>query len=577
VTDEPSDGEVTVRDERFPSSPGSSPGVTDTGDVAGTGSVRSLDGSVTRTSIVPSPVEALLLAAVGRTRNFLYIVYAICALMLGMLPVLSGSPIVEIALAVAIGICAALAAYLHLAIRDPDRYTGARVLPVAWWTAVTSSIAVLFWGVFSPAPIAVVMGMYFFCRAQSLGGAVLIYATCAGLQGLFAGLVIAGAFTDPGLLVPADMPLHELVLTQLMVQVIFLFTFLMARGSRRAELHSIEQLRLAMRQVSQREALLQEARFDLDRALRVGGPGRYTDQVLDGFELGAVIGRGAMGEIYEATHLETGSSAAIKLLHPHVRDDPQVVERFLREARAAGALQVPNVVRIVGASGPEAPVPYLAMERLHGHDLTYYLRRRRRLSAAWTVELAEQVGTVIDAARSKGIVHRDLKPQNLFRAEYDGGGALWKVLDFGVSKLGEHSGTLTQGRVVGTPAYMAPEQARGREVDHRADLYALAAIVYRCVTGRPPFSGKDMPVILHEVVYTMPPRPGELADLEPDVELALAVGLAKRPADRFGAGSDLADAFELAFAGRLDEHTRRRGRALIGEMPWGKHHGRREL
>lgn len=571
------DGDETVRDERFPSTVDTASGVGEGASTAPVGGAISLAAGVTRTSIVTSPMEALLLAEVGRTRNFLWVVYLICALVLGLLPVLSGSPEVEIALAAAIVICAALAGYLHLSIRDPARYTSARVLPVAWWTAVTSSIAVLYWGVFSPAPIAVVMGMYFFCRAQSFAGALLIYATCAGLQGIFSRLVIAGVFADPALLVVAGMPRHELVLTQLMVQVIFLLTFLMARASRRAELYSIEQLRLAMRQVSQREALLQEARFDLDRALRIGGPGHYTDQVLGGFTLGAVIGRGAMGEIYEATRLDTGEPAAVKLLHPHVRDDPQVVERFLREARAAGALQVPNVVRILGASGTDAPSPYLAMEYLRGHDLAHYLRRRRRLAHAWIVELAEQVGSVIDAARETGIVHRDLKPQNLFRTETDSGASLWKVLDFGVSKLGEHSGTLTQGRVVGTPAYMAPEQARGRAVDHRADLYALAAIVYRCATGRPPFSGKDMPVILHEVVYTMPPRPGELAELHSDVDLALAIGLAKRPGDRFDTGAELADAIEVALTGRLDEATRRRARALVAEMPWGKHHGKRAL
>jgi serine/threonine-protein kinase len=235
------------------------------------------------------------------------------------------------------------------------------------------------------------------------------------------------------------------------------------------------------------------------------------------------------------------------------------------------------VVRILGVSGADAPVPYLAMEYLHGHDLAHYLRRRRRLGHTWTVELAEQVGSVIDAARENRIVHRDLKPQNLFRAETTSGEALWKVLDFGVSKLGEHSGTLTQGRVVGTPSYMAPEQARGRTVDHRADLYALAGIVYRCVTGRPPFSGKDMPVILHEVVYTMPPRPGELADLDTDMDLVLAIGLAKRAADRFDTGAELADALDLAFSGRLEEATRRRARALLAEMPWGKHRGNRAL
>jgi len=543
-------------------------------DSAGAGSAPTTGGSLaatspTQMSTPASPIDALMYEEVTRTRTFLRIVLIICATMTLLPPVLDGHPGVEIFLYVAIAACAGGAIWLHEKIREPSRYSPRVVLPPGILITIATCGGVLYWGVFSPAPIIIVMGLYFFCRAQSFVSALVIFGLCAGFQAVAAGLVLTGAIEDPGILTGGDRGLRELVLAQGMVQLVLLLTFWLARVSRGATLRGIEQLRQAMQQVSQREALLQEARQDLDRALRVGGPGRYTEQVIDSYQLGAIIGRGAMGEVYEATHTVTNEQAAVKLLHPQVLDSPNHVARFLREARAIDALQLPNVVRIVTASDPLAPVPYLIMERLHGHDLAYYLRKRRRISARQTVMLVEHVGMVIDAAREKGIVHRDLKPQNLFLAEQEHGKPLWKILDFGVSKLGEHAGTLTQGHVVGTPAYMAPEQARGEDVNHRADLYSLGAIAYRCVTGQPPYSGKDLPAVLHHVVYHMPPRPSDLAEVDPDVNLALAVALAKRPSDRFGSGSEMAEALELAFAGELDELTRRHARTMQAEMPWG--------
>jgi serine/threonine-protein kinase len=350
---------------------------------------------------------------------------------------------------------------------------------------------------------------------------------------------------------------------------VFFFTYAVARSSRKTTLDAIGKLQDAMRQVAQREALLQEARHDLDRALRIGGAGRYTDQVLGAYKLGVLIGRGAMGEVYEATHQETGGLAAVKLLHPNVLENPDHVVRFLREARAAAAIQSPHVVAVIDASEPLAPMPYLIMERLFGKDLAYHLRKRRRLSLAQLCEIVRQVGSVIDQTRLQGIVHRDLKPQNLFLADQPAGDPIWKILDFGVSKLGDGSGTLTRGHVVGTPVYMAPEQARGRPVDHRADLYALAAIAYRCVTGRPPFSGKDVPAVLFNVVYEMPPRPSELAPLPAEIDAVLAVGLAKQPSDRFATAAELGEALVFACEGRLVAETRFRAETLLSRHDWG--------
>jgi serine/threonine-protein kinase len=163
------------------------------------------------------------------------------------------------------------------------------------------------------------------------------------------------------------------------------------------------------------------------------------------------------------------------------------------------------------------------------------------------------------------VVHRDLKPHNVFLCD-DG---TWKVLDFGVAALDDHSGTLTQGKVVGTPAYMAPEQARGEKVDHRADLYALAAIAYRWLTGRPVCGGKDLHAALYQTVHVMPQMPSTLAELPEDVDAALALGLAKDPNKRWTAIGELRDALAAALRGELDPRIRRRAADLLAAHPWG--------
>jgi serine/threonine-protein kinase len=185
------------------------------------------------------------------------------------------------------------------------------------------------------------------------------------------------------------------------------------------------------------------------------------------------------------------------------------------------------------------------MERLVGQDLAHHLRQRHRLEPLEVVQLAEQVATVIDEAAKKGLVHRDLKPQNLFFDEREPERPCWKVLDFGVSKL-LGSGTVAQNRLLGTPTYMAPEQARGNEVDSRADLYALGVVVYRALTGRPAFRGDDISALLLQVVHQMPTVPSDLGDLPEAVDDVLLLAMAKRPEDRYASASEFAGALREA-------------------------------
>jgi serine/threonine-protein kinase len=272
-----------------------------------------------------------------------------------------------------------------------------------------------------------------------------------------------------------------------------------------------------------------------------------------------------MGEVYEGHHTRTRQEAAVKLLHAGTLADATHVARFIREAETASKLDTPNVVRVLEVGTTTGEVPFLAMERLRGYDLAHLLRRQRRLELKAAAALVTQVAAGLDAARAAGIVHRDLKPHNVFFAQP---ADLWKVLDFGVSKDGG-SGTLTKGHVVGTPAYMAPEQAKGENVDHRADVYSLAAILYRSVTGHPAFASKDVPTTLYDVVYRVPTQPSILAPLPGDVDRVLALGLAKLPDERFATAVELAQWFALAIEDQLTPDQRRRADELANKHPWG--------
>ncbi|MBL9018845.1 MAG: serine/threonine protein kinase, partial [Myxococcales bacterium] len=340
--------------------------------------------------------------------------------------------------------------------------------------------------------------------------------------------------------------------------------FWLARSTRAASLDALSELQRATRLAAARAAQLDELRDDLDRALKVGGRGRFTGTVVGSWELGNVLGRGGMGEVYEAQHVDDHRPAAVKLLRRELMLDKGHVERFLREVRAASALASPHVVAVYDASKPEDLVAYLAMERLKGDTLGAILRGGGMLDRTAVQELVTQLAQVLELAQQAGMVHRDLKPHNVFRTE----AGTWKLLDFGVAVLADTTGTLTGGGVIGTPGYMAPEQAKGEGVDHRADLYALGAIVYRCLTGRVPFAGTDMAAVLYAMVHDAPLRPSALAALPADIDRWCAIALAKRRDDRFQTAAQLAEALRQALAGRLAPSWRAAGDALIRAKPW---------
>ncbi|MFN0250295.1 MAG: serine/threonine-protein kinase [Kofleriaceae bacterium] len=520
-------------------------------------------------STMTTSVDALRDEEVGRTRVFLKIGWVVALGVVAMVLVTPGDPRIATALLSLVGVGLVASAWIHVRLRDPMKFSQRTLSALAFLCVVCGQLGILYVGVFTAAPLITMLGLYFFCRTENLAAAISMLVISAGAHAVEAALVIADVIDDPGFY-PArpGASVQAQIAGQLCIQGGYVIGFVMARLGRRASLQAIDELQVATRLAAQREEQVQELRQDLDRALKIGGPGRFTGHTVGAWELGPVLGRGAMGEVYEATHAKTGAGAAVKLLRRELLGARDYVERFLREVRTASSFDSPHVVRVLDASTPEDPIPYFAMERLQGQSLGDLLRKRATLPRHRMLQVVSQISTVLDIAAAANIVHRDIKPHNLFLDETNGEAGVWKLLDFGVAHLGKSDGTLTQGAVIGTPTYMAPEQARGHAVDPRADVYAFAAVVYRSVTGQVPFVGRDTPALLYAVVHSMPVRPGAMASVSPQLEAVLAIGLAKSREQRFQTAGELAAAIDAADRGELSAELKARANAILRQLPW---------
>jgi serine/threonine-protein kinase len=295
--------------------------------------------------------------------------------------------------------------------------------------------------------------------------------------------------------------------------------------------------------------------------------GRHSGRLVGArYRLGEVIGRGGMGEVYQARDERARRDCAIKILHPHLVGETASLLRFRREAQVASKLGSPHIVQIYEAGNTEEGLPFIALELLVGEDLGQRLRRTGLLAPAELVPLVAQTAAGLEVAHAAGIVHRDLKPQNLFLVG-DPAAPTVRILDFGVCKIRDDSDGLTQtADVIGTPGFMAPEQFAGdaHAIDARTDVFALGAICYRALCGVLPFGGGDLTRILYRIAHEHPApvslvKPGLPADLD----AVLAIALAKAPSQRYATVAELSADLAQAAAGTLDAPRRERAAPLL--------------
>ena len=256
-----------------------------------------------------------------------------------------------------------------------------------------------------------------------------------------------------------------------------------------------------------------------------------------------------MGVVYEAVQSELERTVAVKTLLPGAAGNDEAFKRFRREAQAASKLRHPHIVEVIDFYSDDSGPPCMIMEFLEGEDLGQTLEREGRLPLQRFVPIFKKVCSAIQTAHDNNIIHRDLKPNNLFLCRYGDIVDFPKVLDFGISKILDASTLTGANELIGTPLYMAPEQAKGgaSKVDARADLYALGAILYRALGGRDVFQGEDFFGVLRQIVQEAPePLLKHAPHIPPAVARVVHQALSKRPRDRFTSATELADALVTA-------------------------------
>lgn len=322
------------------------------------------------------------------------------------------------------------------------------------------------------------------------------------------------------------------------------------------------------------------------------------------YHLDQILGRGGMGTVYSGEHVYIGKKVAVKVLHPQFAKYEDAVRRFLREARAASSINHPNIVDVTDFGPMPDGGVYFVMESLTGTSLEDLIDRKGALPLHRGINVANQMALALAAAHETGIIHRDLKPDNIMLIrkpgrrdlvrKVDGGGSsqlvvereadydFVKILDFGIAKvLGPEesppSKTLA-GAVFGTPEYMSPEAARGKEVDYRADIYSLGVILFDMICGRPPFEATAAADVLAMQIRDDPPSPREIApqyEITQEVEDLILRCMQKDPIDRYQSMDELREDLQQSYGSvEFKRHKPPEGKA--GSKP-GPHSRQRRL
>ncbi len=263
------------------------------------------------------------------------------------------------------------------------------------------------------------------------------------------------------------------------------------------------------------------------------------------------LGGGGMASVYRGEHTTIGRAVAIKVLSRALTSKPSVVVRFLQEARASSKVRHENVVEVTDFGETSDGRPFMIMEYLEGECLATTLREQGPLPWERARPLLLQLLAALQAAHEQAVIHRDMKPENVFRISRMGSDDFLKVFDFGIAKVllgddGHPAKPLTiEGTILGTPAYMSPEQCMGDPVDARADLYAVGIIAYEMLTGRPPFAGKDTSRLLYDQVYSEVPAMSQVAPdrkIDRHLEALVRRALEKDREDRYATAQEFAEA-----------------------------------
>jgi serine/threonine protein kinase len=294
-------------------------------------------------------------------------------------------------------------------------------------------------------------------------------------------------------------------------------------------------------------------------------PDRIVGTDIAGYEIESVLGRGAMGVVFVARQRSPARRVALKLITPAFASDEGFRRRFLREATAAAAIEHPHILPVY-AAGESDGILFMAMRLVDGLDLRDILRRSEAFPLDRVERIVGQIGGALDAAHARGLVHRDVKPGNVLVTEQPDAEDFCYLMDFGVSTwTASSAATITAtGQIVGTANYMAPEQIEGRSVDGRTDLYSLGCVLYECLTGGAPFSGRSPAATMYGHLHEQAPAPSSIRpSLPPGVDDVTARALRKAPEERYASCRELTHDLRAALAGSGAAHE-----TAIPTAPW---------